>query len=150
MISLSYHSPPYWGGAGGRALVFLISLSYHSPPYGGGAGGRASSFLISLSYPSPPYWGGAGGRALGFLISLSYYSPPYWGGAGVGLHGFGFVLLTNLFISSTGFSASSTAPLTAMPVTPVCIMAVMSSALIPPIATIGRLILASCTCFTIR
>ena len=39
MISLSYHSPPYWGGAGGRALVFLISLSYYSPPYWGGAGG---------------------------------------------------------------------------------------------------------------
>ena len=82
MISLSYHSPPYWGGAGGRALVFLISLSYNSPPYWGGVGGRASSLLISRSYHSPPYWGGVGGRALVFLISLSYHSPPYWGGAG--------------------------------------------------------------------
>lgn len=43
-----------------------------------------------------------------------------------------------LLVSSTGFSARRMVPLRAMPVTPVCRMAGMSSRVIPPMATMGR------------
>lgn len=49
-----------------------------------------------------------------------------------------FNWFTIFLVSSTGFSARRMVPLRAMPVTPVCRMAGMSSRVMPPMATMGR------------
>ena len=51
-----------------------------------------------------------------------------------------FMISMSRFISSTGLLALSTAPETAIPDTPVCMMSGMSAAVIPPMAIRGMLI----------
>ena len=50
-----------------------------------------------------------------------------------------FMISMSRFISSTGLLALSTAPETAIPDTPVCMMSGMSAAVIPPMAIRGML-----------
>ena len=79
IVYQAYRSPPYGGGAGGRAFPLIVYVSY------------CKNAIVYPAYRSPPYGGGAGGGAFPLLFIQHTAPLPAGEGQGVGLFPYYFL-----------------------------------------------------------